>query len=98
MLNTGSQSQDVVNEIKALSVSLEFGSGKNNVKKHKQYSIRAKFTKLLMFWYYQTSRENINLILYFKVGVPFFKLSLVHNHSQSFGNFDNSLAYKIILS
>lgn len=49
LLNTGSQSQDVVNEIKALSVGLEFGSGKNNVKKHEQYSMRAKFTKLLMF-------------------------------------------------
>lgn len=73
MLNTGSQSQDVVNEIKALSVGLEFGSGKINVKKHEQYSMRAKSTKLLMFWYYKTSCENINLILYFKVGVPFFK-------------------------
>lgn len=72
MLNTGSQSQDVVNEIKALSVGLEFGSGKNNVKKHEQYSMRAKSTKLLMFCYYKTSCENINLILYFKVGVPFF--------------------------
>lgn len=72
MLNTGSQSQVVVNEIKDLSVGLEFGSGKNNVKKHEQYSMRAKSTKLLMFWYYKTSCENINLILYLKVGVPFF--------------------------